>query len=293
MIEFSQAEGGLWRQGFAGDTLNTAWYARACLPADASVAYFSATGRDALSDAMIAFMDDAGINTSFIIRHPTRTPGLYIIKLTDGERSFIYWRENAAARVLADDREPLALACGQADWLYVTGITLAILTPDGREALLSILADSGRRVVFDPNLRPRLWENAKDMRDWVMRAAAQADVVLPSFDDEAVAFGDADPAATAARYAAAGAGEVVVKNAGGPMVAIAGGEILALSHSKRRQPVDSTGAGDSFNGAYIAARMQDLDIVRSTTCGQNLARRVIGHRGALMPMNEIRSAHEL
>ena len=57
MIELSQAEAGLLRQGFAGDSFNTAYYLRAFLPPAQPVDYFTAVGTDPVSDAMLAFID--------------------------------------------------------------------------------------------------------------------------------------------------------------------------------------------------------------------------------------------
>jgi len=92
MVELSQAGDGLLRKGFAGDTLNTAWYARACLPQDWSVDYFTALGDDPLSQEMLSFIEGAGIGTQHISRISGGTPGLYLINLKDGERTFSYWR---------------------------------------------------------------------------------------------------------------------------------------------------------------------------------------------------------
>jgi len=282
MVELSSAGGGLWRQGFAGDSFNTAWYLRAAMPG-AEVAYLTRLGCDTVSDEMLAFMQDAGIDTAPITLHPTRAPGLYRIDLTGGERRFTYWRETSAARTLAEDPAHLAACIAGADWVYFSGITLAILPPEGRAALLDALAGAAH-VAFDPNLRPRLWEGADAMRGWVTRAAALADIVLPSFADEAEAFGDADPAATAARY---GGPEVVVKNAGGPMAASLHGQAVALPSAPRIVPLDSTGAGDSFNGAYLAARIAGAGMAEAVAAGQAMAARVLRHRGALTPMAEL------
>lgn len=286
MVELSQAENGLMQQSFAGDTLNTAWYARACLPGDWTVEYASLLGRDALSDRMLEFIAAAGIGTGRIGRHPERVPGLYLISLREGERSFTYWRDRSAARCMADDPAWLDAAIAGADVIYVSGITFAILPPDGRTLLRDTLAKvraGGARVVFDPNLRPRLWPNTATMCAETEAAARVADILLPSHDDEASYFGDADPMATARRYLELGASEVLVKNGGGPMVAaLAGQPPQSLPPLPRIVPTDTTGAGDSFNGGYLAARLTGADLEQATRAGHDVAMRVIAHHGALV-----------
>ena len=111
MVELAPAGDGLLRQGFAGDTFNTAWYLKRLRP-DWQVDYLSAVGSDAISDAMLGFMAAAGIGTDHVARRTERTVGLYLITLDKGERSFSYWRSQSAARTLADD--PVALAHGMA-----------------------------------------------------------------------------------------------------------------------------------------------------------------------------------
>lgn len=287
MVEFSGDGADGWRQGFAGDTLNTAWYFRMQAGADWDVAYYTRLGSDGISDRMIAFMDANGVSTRHVTRDPDRTAGLYVIETRDGERSFIYWRELSAARRLADDPAHLAEAIAAADVVYLSGITLAILAPQRRATLLSAVAAAraaGKTVAFDPNIRPRLWEDGQTMRGAIMDAAATATIVLPSFDDEAAAFGDPSPSASARRYRAAGADEVVVKNGGGPIhLASASGDI-ELQGLKRTAPVDTTGAGDSFNGAYLAARLAGEDREAAAQSAHRLAAAVVMHRGALMPM---------
>ena len=186
MVELMQAEGGLMRKGFAGDTFNTAYYARQYLPADWNVDYFSAVGSDTISDEMLAFIATLGIGTDHIARIDGRSPGLYMIHLKDGERSFSYWRSVSAARLLARDGDRLRRAMEASDFIVFSGITLAILPPEDVDTLLSELRRAkatGKQIAFDPNIRPRLWDRAERMRAVISEGARAATLVMPSFDD--------------------------------------------------------------------------------------------------------------
>lgn len=289
MVELSHAEGGLWRLGFAGDVLNTAWYARALLPADWEVACFTRLGQDPFSPRMIDFMEENGLSTRFISRDPRRSIGLYSIELHEGERSFAYWRGQSAARALADDAAALEAATGVADVIHFSGISLAILPPAGRERLIAAVARArarGALTSFDPNIRPKLWEDADTMRESLTAAAAAAGIALPSFDDEAEWFGDPDPDACAARWLAAGAGEVALKNGGGPIV-VSGAAGHSRIEVERITPLDSTGAGDAFNGGYLAARLAGDAPAAAASAGHALSLQVIGSPGALIPMDRL------
>ncbi len=109
MAELQARDDGLYRLGFAGDTLNTAWYMRALTRAqDVAVDYVTAVGSDQLSSKMLAFLKANGVGTRFIKEVSDRTVGLYLITLTGAERNFTYWRSASAARLLAENKEGLS-----------------------------------------------------------------------------------------------------------------------------------------------------------------------------------------
>ena len=286
MIEMSGGEGGMYKLGYAGDTLNTAWYMRALLPEDWQVDYVTALGDDLYSGQMHVFLEKAGIGTGYIQTIAGKRPGLYMIHQEMGDRVFTYWRGQSAAKQLADDREALDAALDGADMVYFSGISMAILAPRARGRLMRAIVkarDKGARVVFDTNLRPALWTSPEVMKSCLTAAAHIADIVLPTHTDEAPLFGDADTAATAKRYLDIGVDEVVAKDGAKPaLVMTQAGDRAEVAATKAEKVVDATGAGDSFNGGYLSARIAGASPEEAVARGHQVAGIVIGHKGALV-----------
>jgi 2-dehydro-3-deoxygluconokinase len=289
MIELRHRDDQALALGSGGDTLNCAVYlARLVAQRGVRVDYVTALGDDPYSDAMLAQWRAEGVGTDHVLRIPGRLPGLYMIR-TDpqGERTFYYWRSEAAARLmLAGDRaQRLTEALAGYTMLYVSGITLSILDDAQRASLTALLAAArgrGAQVAFDGNFRPRGWPEPAAARRWFEATLRHATIALPTFDDEQALFGDADPEATAARLAGYGVREIAIKLG-------RDGVLLARDGASERlatapvEAVDTTAAGDSFNGAYLAARLLDRDPRAAAAAGNRLAGAKVRHRGAIMP----------
>ena len=288
MAEFSPDEQ-LWKfnLGFAGDTFNTAWYI-ANNHADVNSAYFSKVGDDELSDQMLKFMSDNQVDTTYIKTVAGSTIGLYLISLVDGERTFSYWRNKSAATFLGQNVDDVGNAMKKQDMIYFSGITLAILDQNSRENLFSCLKSArraGKKIAFDPNLRPKLWNDKKEMCDVIMAGANLSDIILPSFEDEATWFSDADPLSTLARYQNVGAETVVVKNAGDPVSFWSQhgtGTYLVESVEKI---IDSTAAGDSFNAEILVGLLREIPLADAINNAANLAKKVLMGQGALVKIS--------
>ncbi len=285
MIELARSPGGplSYDRRFGGDTLNTAAYlARLLRPEAARIQYVTRLGDDPLSDWMISGFTQEGIDCSLIARIAGRRPGLYMID-TDakGERSFSYWRSEAPARQLFETAE-LARKLSGADAIYTSGITLAILGTEGRERLIGLmrtLKAAGRIAAFDTNYRPRLWSDRADAAHWVKQAIAAATHVLPSSDDLDQIFAKTSKAEDwVGDLAAMGAAEIIVKTGGGPVHTRQG----PIDLERIAQPRDTTGAGDSFNAGYLAARLTGRSVPESVGKAHALASRVIQYPGAII-----------
>jgi 2-dehydro-3-deoxygluconokinase len=295
MLELSGQSGALWRMGYAGDTFNTLWAIRGLTGAERSIDYVSAFGDDPFSNAQIDFFAENGIGIAESPVIEGARPGLYAITLTGAERSFTYWRADAAARQLALDPAALARSLADRELIYFSGITLAILEPSARATLLKTVAEArahGTHIAFDPNYRPRLWPDAAAAKAAIAEALATVDIALPTFPDEQALFNDGTPDDTAARIEHAGVGEIVVKNGEAPALIAHYGDRKTAPAVHVAAPVDTTGAGDSFNGAYLAARLAGDAPVDAAARAHRVAAAVIQVRGALAPFELLQAAFE-
>jgi 2-dehydro-3-deoxygluconokinase len=291
MIEMAPAGSGLYRQGYAGDTFNTVWHMAQLLGDAARVGFVTRIGTDRLSDTFASEMTCDGLDTSGLIRDAERRMGLYVIELDGAERSFHYWRQNSAARHLVDDPAEVRVLLKDAGLVHLSGITLAILAPDARENLFRELSEARRAgaiVSFDPNVRPALWPSREETQDTISRMLGITDIALPSFDDEANLWGDGSPVETLKRIGSHGVLEIVVKNGPNPVFFAIDGRTGNSPTPLAERIVDTTGAGDSFNAGYLAARLVEKSFEQAIALGQRLSAEVIGSLGARAPREAVR-----
>jgi 2-dehydro-3-deoxygluconokinase len=260
------------------------------LGGDADVGFVTRVGQDRLSDVFINELAQAGMDVSKISRDPDRTMGLYMIELDGVERSFSYWRNASAARLLANVKASISTALLGCGLIHLSGITLAILDEDARSNLFGALENAranGSVVSFDPNIRTQLWTSLDEISGTISRFLKVTDIGLPSFDDEAGQWGDADPTATIERFAAAGVREVVIKNGGAPVQFFADGQMSECRTPTISGICDTTGAGDAFNAGYLAARLLKYPAISAVQTGQNMSGEVLQHYGARIPQSSI------
>jgi 2-dehydro-3-deoxygluconokinase len=232
---------------------------------------------------MRAAWAEEGIEDDLAFIDPGRRPGLYMIDLDpSGERRFHYWRgESAARRWLAELRKAGTRHLEGADLFYLSGISLAILMPDERRdavALMGELRGKVGKVVFDPNYRAPLWTSREEAAEIARAAVHNADIFLPSSEDIQTLFG-----------AAAGQENDLLEKLGCAetvMTAEAGRCFVNGAPVQGRlapRVVDTSGAGDSFNGAYLAARLLGRDRTEAAQAGLAMAAKVVGFPGAIIP----------
>jgi 2-dehydro-3-deoxygluconokinase len=256
LVELNQPkQGGPFVQGFGGDTSN-AMIAAARLGADA--AYFTAVGADRFGQALTELWLSEGVDASRIVVNGGAHTGLYFVTHGPEGHQFSYMRAGSAASRISEADLPDA-HIRAAKILHVSGISQAISSSsaDAVFAAIDIAHDARRLVSYDPNFRPQLWP-LRRARATIYEAMRSCDIALPGLDDAEALTGLRDPDAIASFYLKLGARVVVVKmGRGGALAATPNGRERIYSHPVKA--VDATGAGDCFDGAFLAEYVRQGD----------------------------------
>ena len=287
MAEIRQSPEEGYQVGFAGDTFNTAVYCQRLLGLQGKVAYLTRVGADPLSQSWQAFAAAEELDVSHVSVDAEANLGIYSVSTdTSGERSFHYWRDQSAARKLfKNDAE--AIKIPPARVTYLSGISLAILCASARRRVMDYLAAESKAgntlVAFDSNYRPRLWESEKVARSVMSEMWEIADIGLPSIDDERALFADASDAKVIERFAQREWVACAIKRGEQGPVSPKLVNDLNLDFHPAINVVDTTAAGDSFNGGYLSAFLSGQPETECLQAGHDCASFVVGVRGAIAP----------
>lgn len=294
MVEFSQVEKGLFKQAFAGDVLNTAVY-MSYLSNQFDIHFVSAAGDDAISNQFESQLDKYGISTSWLGQHPEKTLGSYLINVDErGERSFSYWRDTSAAKstfsLFVEELNTMALEC---DVFYFSGISLAILNTQDRKLFwefIEQLKQNNKTVVFDSNYRPKLWSEPAIAKQQIVKAVSVSDIVFAGVEDFSWLLNLNDCQQVLGFFDQWQTPELIVKDGANKVVyktADTQGEVAVKPVTN---VIDTTSAGDSFNGAYLAQRLSGATITEAVKVANRVAAEVIQHKGAIVNKAAITNA---
>lgn len=292
MIELS-IKGESTTRSFGGDTLNTSVYLSRLLPqSEFAIHYVTGLGTDPFSQEMVDAWQKEGIKTDLVQRMSNKMPGLYSIVTDDeGERSFYYWRNDAAAKFWLKTAET-DVVCDkikQCDYVYLSGISIAILDAESITKLVALLKTvkaNGGKVIFDNNYRPRLWSSIEQARKTYTEILACTDIAFLTLDDEDALWGEVPYEDVIQRTKAYGVSEVIIKRGSDSCIVDAKEGRFEVPANKiaKEKVIDTTAAGDSFSAGYLGARLMASNPEKSVLQGHLVAGTVIQYRGAIIPL---------
>lgn len=288
LVEFNQAQHGRpeYLQGFGGDTSNAAI---AAARAGARCAYLTRVGADAFGDALVELWSSEGVDTCGVERDAQHPTGVYFVTHGPTGHAFSYLRAGSAASRMSTAwlRGAPASVLQQCRILHVSGISLAVSESacDTAFEAMRIARAAGARVAFDPNIRLKLWPLAR-ARACIAHAVSLCDIFLPGLDDMTCLLGMSEPGDIADWGHAHGAGVVAVKLG-------ADGVLLSCSRPQAwRQHVagrcvrliDATGAGDCFDGNFLARLALGDDVPSAARYANSAAALAVQGFGAVAPL---------
>lgn len=284
LVEFTEVDlpgyGPHYRMGFGGDTMNATI---AAARQGARTGYVTALGRDMFGDALRGLWREEGVDASGVAEDAGAPTGVYFVKPEPSGRAFTYLRQGSAASRYRPDMLPRDLIAG-ARLLHVSAISMAV-SETMRTAVaeaIGIARAHGGAVSLDTNLRLALWD--LDLaRETIFAAVPQTDILFPSEDEAEALTGLTGPDRLCDCFLEMGAPLVVLKR-GEQGALIADRQGRTEIPPAPSEPVDSTGAGDSFAGAFLAHWLEHGDTARAGRAAAAVAARVVSGYGAIAPI---------
>jgi 2-dehydro-3-deoxygluconokinase len=252
MVEFTRIEDRLgeplYLQGFGGDTSNCAI---AAARQGARVAYITALGTDRFGDMYMDLWREERIDTFGVTRDPNAATAAYFIQPVAQGRDFTYYRKGSAASRMTPDALPVEMI-RRAKFLYISAISQAISESALKtvDRAIDIAKDAGVKVAYDFNLRLKLWD-LETARQVIHATARRADVLLPSLDEARVLTALEDPTEILEFYAGLDS-EIVALKRGEDGVTVFAGGMRQTILPPEVTVVDTSGAGDTFAGGFLA-----------------------------------------
>ncbi|WP_088102814.1 sugar kinase [Halalkalibacter urbisdiaboli] len=232
------------------------------------VGWISKVGNDEFGTAMVSFIRGEGVDVSQVKKSESAPTGLYFKEVRHaGNVQVQYYRKGSAASTLTiDDLD--ADYIGQAKYLHITGITPA-LSDSCYETVMKAIAiakEKGVKVVFDPNLRKKLWSEER-ARTVLLEIAALSDIVLPGVAEGDFMFGEKDPLKLGEHFLELGAELVVLKVGAKGAYYFTKDEHVLVPGFIVEQVIDPVGAGDGFAAGVISGLLEGLPLLNCVERG--------------------------
>ncbi len=289
LFELSAAGSGRLRDvsryevGWGGDVSN---FAVAACRLGGTAGIVTRIGDDEFGASFLSMWAAEGVDVRHVRTTRDGFTGVYFISRDeDGVHGFTYLRKGSAASRLRPGDVPLD-AIRQCDAFHASGITQAISNSacDATFRAIGEARAAGVLVSYDPNVRLALWSEAR-CRATVLHTLTMADIALPSLEDARLVTGLHDPRAICELILSMGPGTVALKlGAEGSMVASLPDAAPVLVSGFRVSTVDSSGAGDTYDAAFVLSQLEGATIEESARLANAASALTTTGAGCVIPI---------
>lgn len=280
MLEFNLQPDGMYLPGHGGDTSNCAI---AAARQGASSGCLTHVGQDTFGDSFMALWMSEGVSTAEVRQVPDAHTGIYFVTHGEEGHEFSYFRAGSACSLMTPADLPKE-TLQSIKVLHASGISQGISesAADTVFAAMEIVRNAGGLISYDTNLRPKLWPLPR-ARAIIHGAVAQCDIALPGLDDAEILTGLTDPEAIVQFYLGLGA-KIVALTLGPRGTLVGTGSETRLIPGHKVEAVDATGAGDTFDGAFLSQIVNGSDPFSAAAYANAAAALSTQGYGAVAPM---------
>ncbi|MFC0473296.1 sugar kinase [Halalkalibacter kiskunsagensis] len=226
-----------------------------------NVGWISKVGNDELGKGLLSFIRGEGVDVSRVKVDAYAPTGLYFkeVRNANDVRVQYYRSGSAASQMNVSDIDESYIV--KAKYLHITGITPA-LSESCYETVMKMIAiakENDVKVVFDPNLRKKLWSEER-AREVLLEIASKSDIVLPGVAEGEFMFGDNDPEALGKLFINHGASLVIIKIGAKGAYYFTNEESELVAGFPVEQVIDPVGAGDGFAAGVLSGLLDELPL---------------------------------
>lgn len=226
------------------------------------VEYLTRLGDDPFGHYIEKTLIDNNIGTHTITYDPIYKTGIQLkSRVLDGSNPDApYYRKGSAASNISK-KEIDEIDLNDIDLIHITGIPAAI-SLSAREATFRLIERAKENnifITFDPNLRPKLWENQSTMINTINEIAELSDIIMPGLEEGEILAGSENKQDIVKFYHDLGVEIVIVKD--GKHGAYFDNKKIStqVEGYKVKEVVDTVGAGDGFAVGVISGLVEKLD----------------------------------
>lgn len=245
-----------------------------------SASWYSKLGNDPFGRFILKSIRGEGVDTSSC-RFTDEAPTGLIFKeqLSPEDMNVYYYRKGSSASLMEPedlDEETIA----QARILHISGITPALSESCRLTVMkaIEIAKQNGTMVVFDPNMRLKLW-SAERAKEVFSEIAANADVILPGLDEGQLMTGETDVEAVAEALMGDGEKTIVIKLGSKGAYLHSKDEKVYVDGFPVERIVDPVGAGDGFAAGIISGILRQEPMQQVVRRANAVGAMVVGVSG--------------
>lgn len=244
----------------------------------ARTAIIAKVGRDDFALVNTNRLSSDGVDVSHIVEVTDNSTGCaFVTYFSDGSRKFIFHFSKAACGELGpDDVDEEVIK--NARWLHITGCSITASASLGAAIMkaVAIAKENKTRISFDPNIRPELLDG--DLMHYYHDIIKACDVLLTGKSELALLYGDVEPGV---RELLRGKDRIIVCKDGSKGTSVYTRTDAFTISTYPATEVDPTGAGDSFDGTFIAMLCEGADLRTAADYGNAAGARAVEQRGPM------------